>query len=407
MPGSPPLDPVDPEATPRRALGTRAVHTPAPAAQDGDPIVPLLDQSSTYSFADSDTFAKASKERVGAGYVYTRWANPTIDAFEAAVADLEGAEDAEAFATGMAAISAVFLALCSEGDRVVAARQLYGNSYSLMTTRLPRYGISADIFDVDDYDGIASALPGAKLLYCETIGNPAVRVADLPRLGAIAADAGVPLVVDNTFASPILCRPLEHGATIVLHSATKFLGGHHDLMGGIACGDPATLRPIKELARDFGPTLAPFNAWLALRGIATIHLRVERSSQSALEVARSLAAHPAIDAVYYPALEGDVSKALCDRLLDGRGGGTLGFDVAGGRDRAQHFQEALQLVKPAASLGGTHSLIVHAASVTHTQLNAEELVAAGISEGFCRLSIGLEDPADIVADLDQALRATR
>jgi cystathionine beta-lyase/cystathionine gamma-synthase len=303
----------------------------------------------------------------------------------------------------MAAISAVFLAMCSAGDRVVAARQLYGNSYSLMTTRLPRYGISADFFDVDDFAGIEVALDGAKLLYCETIGNPAARVADLPRLGELASRAGVPLVVDNTFASPVLCRPLEHGATIVVHSATKFLGGHHDLMGGIVCGDPPVLAPIKELARDLGPTLAPFNAWLALRGISTLHLRVERSSSSALEVARALQAHHAVDHVDYPALDGDVSKPLSDRLLGGRGGGTLGFNVAGGRDRAARFQESLRLVSPAASLGGTHSLIVHAASVTHTQLSADELAAAGISEGFCRLSVGLEDPADVIADLDQAL----
>jgi cystathionine beta-lyase/cystathionine gamma-synthase len=340
---------------------------------------------------------------VGAGYVYTRWANPTIDAFEAAVADLEGATDAEAFSTGMAAIAAIFLATCSAGDRVVAARQLYGNSYSLMTTRLPRYGITADFFDVDDFDGIERALEGAKLLYCETIGNPAARVADLPRLARLAADTGVPLVVDNTFASPILCRPLEHGASIVVHSATKFLGGHHDLMGGIVCGDPPTLTPIKELARDLGPTLAPFNAWLALRGMATLHLRVERSSTSALAVARALQAHPAVDHVDYPALDGDVSKPLAESLLGGRGGGTLGFNVAAGRERAAHFQESLRVIKPAASLGGTHSLVVHAASVTHTQLSAQELGAAGISEGFCRLSVGLEDPEDLIADLEQAL----
>ena len=400
MPGSPPLEP---EPTTERSLGTRAVHTPVVPPQDGVPVAPVLDQSSSYWFSDTETFAKASKERVGAGYVYTRWANPTIDAFEAAVADLEGAADAEAFSTGMAAIAAIFLALCSAGDRVVAARQLYGNSYSLMTTRLPRYGVSAEFFDVDDYDGIEAALDGAQLLYCESIGNPAVRVADLPRLARIAQAARVPLVVDNTFASPVLCRPLEHGASIVVHSATKFLGGHHDLMGGIVCGDPATLSPIKELARDIGPTLAPFNAWLALRGIATIHLRVERSSQSALEVARMLRDHPQINEVWYPGLDGDVSKPLADELLGGRGGGTLGFDVAGGRDRAQRFQQALRLIRPAASLGGTHSLIVHAASVTHTQLTADELTAAGISEGFCRLSIGLEDANDLIADLDQAL----
>jgi cystathionine beta-lyase/cystathionine gamma-synthase len=371
--------------------------------QPGEPVAPVIDPSTTYAFEDADAFAAASAQRIGAGYVYTRWANPTIDAFEAAVADLEGTEEAEAFASGMAAISAVFLALCSAGDRVVATRQLYGNTHSLLTDRLPRYGIEAILADVDDLDSIARALPGARLLYCETIGNPAAAVADLAALASLAAAHEVPLVVDNTFASPVLCRPAAHGADLVLHSATKFIGGHHDLMGGIVCGTAELLEPVRAVARDLGPTLSPFNAWLALRGLATIHLRVERSSESALAVARFLADHPDIETVAYPVL---TQPELCERQLSGRGGGTLGFEVAGGRDRARHFQEELELIRPAASLGGTHSLIVHAASVTHTQLSDEELARVGISPGFCRLSIGLEDPDDLVADLDRALART-
>ena len=335
--------------------------------------------------------------------MYTRWANPTIDAFEAAVAGLEGMHVAEAFSSGMAAISTIFLALCSQGDRVVAAKQLYGGAYSLLSQRLTRYGITAEFFDVDDLTGIADALPGAKALFCETIGNPVVKVAQLDRIGEIARDAGVPLVVDNTFASPVLCRPVEHGASLVVHSATKFIGGHHDLMGGVVCGDAEMLEPIRALTQELGPTMSPFNAWLCLRGLATIHLRVERSSASALRVARALEERDDVDLVAYPALASSPDHDLSERLLGGRGGGTLGFDVAGGRERAARFQEELELVLPAASLGGTHSLIVHAASVTHTQLSAEELSAVGISEGFCRLSIGLEDADDLVADLTGAL----
>ena len=338
--------------------------------------------------------------------MYTRWANPTVDAFEAAIADLEGAEAAEAFASGMAAISSIFLALCSSGDRIVATRQLYGGAYSLLRDTLPRFGITAEFFDVDDHDGISATLPGAKLLYCETAGNPRIPVADLPRLGEIAAGAGVPLVVDNTFASPVLCRPIEHGASLVVHSATKFIGGHHDLVGGVVAGSEDGLEPIRELARETGPTMSPFTAWLALRGMATLHLRVERSSQSALAVARFLEQHPQINDVHYPALDSSPSKRLCDALLGGRGGGTLAFDVSGGRERVAKFTDALELIAQAASLGGTHSLIVHAASVTHTQLNEEELKAAGISEGFCRLSVGLEDADDLIGDLDRALART-
>jgi cystathionine beta-lyase/cystathionine gamma-synthase len=366
----------------------------------------VLDPSSTYSFDDSDAFAKASEERIGAGYVYTRWANPTIDAFEAAVADLEGSREAEAFATGMAAITAIFLSMCSSGDRIVATRQLYGNTYGLLRDRLPKYGIESELVDFDDLDTMEHVIEGAKMLYCETIANPRMQVSDLDRLAAIADRAGVPLVVDNTFASPVLCRPLEHGASVVVHSATKFLGGHHDLMGGIVCADPARLEPIRLFARDTGGNMAPFNAWLALRGIATIHVRVERSSKSALAVAEFLEQHPDIEAVDYPTLESSPSKKVADRLLQGRGGGTLAFDVAGGRERAARFQEALRVILPAASLGGTHSLIVHAASVTHTQLDDKELEAAGMGPGLCRLSIGLEDVDDLIADLDQALGQT-
>ena len=333
-----------------------------------------------------------------------RWANPTIDAFEAAVADLEGSETAEAFATGMSAITTTFLGLCSSGDRIVSARQLYGGTHELLTDFLPRYGITSETFDVHDFDGIEKALPGAKILYCETIGNPRVTVADIPKLASLARDAGALLVVDNTFASPLLCRPLELGAAISIHSATKFIGGHHDLMGGVACGSAADLAPIQQLAREFGGTLAPFNAWLALRGIATMALRVERASSNALAVARFLSEHPEIESVSYPGLDGDGSKALCDSLLGGQGGGTLGFDVRGGRDRSRRFQEALRLIRPAASLGGTHSLIVHAASVTHTQLDEQALVDTGISEGFCRMSVGIENAGDIIEDLEQALK---
>jgi cystathionine beta-lyase/cystathionine gamma-synthase len=391
-----------------RGIGTRAVHPPRPEAQPGEPLAPVLDLASTYRYEDADAFAKASEQKVGAGYVYSRWANPTTDAFEAAVADLEGAPGAEAFPSGMAAIATTLLALCSSGDRVVAARQLYGSTYSLLAKRLPRYGIQTTFCDVGDHDGIRRALQedgGAKVLYCETIGNPRVPVADLPALSGLAAEAGATLVVDNTFASPVLCRPREHGAGIVVHSATKFLGGHHDLLGGVVCTGEELLTPVRELAIDLGPTLSPFNSWLALRGIATLHLRVERSSASAQMVAEALESRADVDAVYFPALESSPDRTLSQRLLAGSGGSIIGFDVAGGVARAKTFQEKLDLVTPAASLGGTHTLIVHAASVTHTQLDAHALSEAGIAEGFCRLSVGLEDPEDVIEDLFQALDA--
>lgn len=397
MPGRPPVIP---------SLATRAVHPRAPEPQPGRPVAPVIDPSSTYAFDDNESFAHASSEKVGAGYVYTRWANPTLDAFATAVADLEGAEAAEAFASGMAAISSIFLTFCRPGDRCVAARQLYGGTHSLSQGLLPNFNIETTLCEVDDYAAIDAALDGAKFLYCETIGNPAVRVADIPHLAEIARAHDVPLVVDNTFASPILCRPLEHAASLVVHSATKFIGGHHDLIGGVVCGDLETIRRIQGLTRELGPTMSPFNAFLCLRGLQTMPLRVERSCDNALAVAQALNRNDAIGGVFYPGLDTSKDHELCIRLLGGQGGGTIAFDVRGGPERATRFQDALQLVQPAASLGGTHSLIVHAASVTHTQLNERELEAAGISPGFCRMSVGIEDAADIVADLEQALIAT-
>ena len=395
--------PLDKASSAARGIGTRAVHPPTPPAQPGIPVAPVIDPSSTYAFTDSDDFARASAARVGHGYVYSRWANPTLDAFALAVAELEGAEAAESFSSGMAAISAAFFALCSPGDRVVSARQLYGGTHELTQKLLPRFHIETTLCEVDDFDAIDASLAGAKLLYCETIGNPALRVADLPRLGEIADRHGVPLIVDNTFASPVLCRPIEHGATVVVHSATKFIGGHHDLIGGVCCGDTTTIELIREWTRELGPTMSPFSAWLCLRGLATMPLRVERSSTTALEVARFLDVSDQVATTFYPGLGSSPDKDLCERLLGGHGGGTLAFDVAGGKERASRFQNALRLIQPAASLGGIHSLIVHAASVTHTQLGPDDLIAAGISEDFCRLSIGLEDPADLIADLEQAL----
>ena len=399
MSGSSPIDTPDDE----RGLSTRAVHPPVLPHQPGEAVVPSIEQVSTYAFEDSDAFALASADKVGSGYVYSRWANRTTDLFSAAMADLEGCEEAEAFSSGMAAIGAAFLALCSPGDRIVAARQLYGGTHSLTAGLLPRFGIETTLCDVDDYDRIKVELQGATMFYCETIGNPAIKVADLDRLGELCNDAGVPMVVDNTFASPVLNTPASHGATVVVHSATKFIGGHHDLIGGVLCADRATMAKVRGWTREMGPTMAPFVAWLGLRGIATMPLRVRRSSDSALEIARFLETLEAIDAVYYPALASSPDKERCDRLLGGLGGGTLAFDIAGGKEVASRFQERLRLIKPAASLGGSHSLIVHAASVTHTQLDEEELKAAGISAGFCRLSVGLEDAADLIADLDQAL----
>jgi methionine-gamma-lyase len=389
----------------QRNFGTRAVHPPSPKPQPGRPVSTPVDLSTAYGFDDPEELAHATEAHTGSGYVYSRIANPTTDAFEAAIADLEGAQQAEAFSSGMAAIATVLLALCRPGSKVVTARQIFGTTHSLLSTRLRSFGVENVFADVDDFDAIESSLQGATLLYCETIGNPRLQVADLESMGRLAEGAGIPLVVDNTFATPVLSRPLEHGAAIVVHSATKYIGGHHDLIGGVASGSAEHLEPVVELAAETGPTLSPFNAWLALRGLQTLELRVTRSCASALAIAAAVQDHPAIASVHYPALEGDPYHARAQRFLGGSGGGVVGVELEGGADAAGRFQQALEIVTPGASLGGTHSLVAHAAKITHTQLSDDELDAVGIGPGYCRLSVGIEDEEDLIDDIGRALDA--
>ncbi|MBA3691232.1 MAG: PLP-dependent transferase, partial [Actinobacteria bacterium] len=278
----------------RRGFATRAIHAAAAPPIDQDtPSVPIY-QTATYRFDSSQDYADTIAFQ-RPGYTYTRgYGNPTVEAFEAQVASLEGTETAFGFASGMAAVHTVVTSLVGSGDRIVAGRQLYGGAYALFTKVLPRFGVQTDLVDPRDHAAVAAKLPGAKLLYLETIANPAMAVADLPALGRLAADAGVPAVVDNTFASPYLCTPAAHGFAYVLHSATKYLGGHHDLTGGIVCCDSEARAGLRTTVIDTGGTMGPFDAWLAMRGTMTLPLRMLRHTASAQALAESLQAHPKV-----------------------------------------------------------------------------------------------------------------
>jgi cystathionine beta-lyase/cystathionine gamma-synthase len=386
-----------------RGFGTRAVHgadLPPPAQQ---PLATPIWQTSAFAFDDADQFAHTLAQP-REGYVYSRYENPTTAALEATVADLEGAAEGLAAASGMAAIATVLLGLASAGDHLVVQRDLYGGTFSLATELAARFGIEATVVDGADPAAVAAALrPRTRALYAETIANPTMAVADLPALAELARGAGVPLVVDNTVASPYLCRPIEHGAAIVVHSATKYLGGHSDVIGGLALfADRADHAAAWRTMLDLGGSADPFAAWLVLRGVKTLPLRMERHSANAARVAALLEGHPQVERVYWPGLPGHASHDTAKRLLDGYGG-FLSFDLAGGREAGRRFIEATRVARLAPSLGGPETLVAHPASTTHRQLDAAALAAAGIGAGMVRVSVGLEDADDLCDDFSQAL----
>jgi cystathionine beta-lyase/cystathionine gamma-synthase len=386
-----------------RGFSTRAIHGQSlPPVDQETPSVPIF-QTSTFRFATSDDFAETNHFR-RPGYTYTRgYGNPTLLAFERVMAELEGTESALSFASGMAAIHTVATTLASRGDAIVASSELYGGTYSLFAYVLPRYGIEVRFVDPHDHDAVRSALPGSAFLYCETIANPNVGVCDLQTLAGIAREVGVPSVVDNTFASPYLCTPAAFGFDYVLHSATKYIGGHNDLIGGVVCLSEERLAALRSTVIDTGGTMAPLEAWLSMRGLSTLELRMDRHSRSAQALTAWLEGHPKVERVHYPGLASHPQHALAERMLPRGSGGMAAFEVVGGVDAGQRFCDALEVVWLAASLGGIHTLVCHPASTTHRQLDAEARRAAGIADGLIRLSVGLEAVDDLIEDMDRAL----
>jgi methionine-gamma-lyase len=381
---------------------TRAIHVPPPPMDQEAPSVPIF-QTSTFRFDTSEDYAETISFR-RPGYTYTRgYGNPTLLAFERLVAELEGTESGFSFASGMAAVHTLVTSLARAGDRIVASNELYGGSYSLFTKVLPRYGIEVTFVSPHDPDAVAAALPDAVLFYAETIANPTVTVADLEALGSLCRASGVPAVVDNTFASPYLCNPARFGFDNVLHSATKYIGGHHDLTGGVVATTEDGMRRLRDTAIETGGTMAPFEAWLALRGLMTLELRMERHSRSAQTLAEFLEGQAKVERVHYPGLPSHPNHEVARRLLPRGFGGMLAFEIEGGVEAGMRFCDALELGWIATSLGGTHTLVGHAASTTHRQMDPDARRAAGIADGLVRLSVGLEDVEDLIEDFERAL----
>jgi len=398
--------------------------------------VPRVDQPpSSVPIYQAATFASSDADELGAvttgltpGYVYARLGNPTVDALADAFAALHAADAGFAAATGMAAIHLAVMSQVAAGDRIVATRALYGTTRSLFSSVLARAGVATTFVDVTDLTAVEAALttaptphaaPGpheaapalaaaapVRILYLETISNPTLVVPDLAALAALAHRHGATVVVDNTFASPYLCRPLALGADLVVESATKYLSGHSDVLAGAVAGSRPLIDAIRALHVDTGGTLAPFSAFLVLRGIPTLALRMDRHAATAAVLAELLEGAPGVARVWYPARPSHPQHAVAVRQLAG-GGGMLAFELEGGAAAGRAFIDALRIPERTASLGSIHTIAVHPPSTTHRQLTPAELADAGIAPGLLRVSVGLEDAADLAADVDSALAAAR
>ncbi len=384
-------------------FATLAVH----AGESPCPLTGALDtpiyQSTSFASADAEEMA-ALYAGEKPGYMYSRYGNPTVHALEEKVAALEGGEAAQAFGSGMAAISSAILGDVKAGDHVVAAKALYGAAYDLLNRKLPSLGVSTTFVASNRVRDFAEAFqPNTCLLYFETPSNPTLEIYDIGALAELARRRGVPSLIDNTFASPLLQQPLALGVTVVIHSATKYLCGHGDALGGIVIGPREYIGQLnREILRDFGGVLSPFNAWLILRGIRTLHLRLAAQCANAQQIAEFLARHPRVERVNYPGLPSHPGHELAKRQMKAFGG-MISFEVKGGYESGKRVMDRVEIFGRAASLGDTRSLVVHPASTSHRAVPRSERLAVGIREGLVRLSIGVEAAEDLIADLEQAL----
>lgn len=420
-------------------LGTKALH----AGQVPDPTtnsraVPIY-QTSSYVFTSSEHAANlfALKEM---GNIYTRLMNPTTDVLEKRLAEMDGGVGALAVASGSSAITLAILNLAKAGDNIVASNYLYGGTYNLFHHTFARMGIEVRFVDSSDPQNAANAIDeNTKAIYTETIGNPKNNVDDFEALAKVAHDNGLPFIVDNTVATPVLFRPIDHGADIVCYSLTKFIGGHGTSIGGAvvdsgkfdwssgrfseftspdpsyhglvyheALGNLAYILKMRiTLLRDMGPALSPFNSFLFLQGLETLHVRMPRHCENALNVAQFLESHPAVAWVNYPGLPSHEDYERAQKYLPAGQGAILGFGIRGGAEAGKKFIDNVQLASHLANIGDAKTLVIHPATTTHQQLSAEEQLSAGVTPDYIRVSVGIEDVEDIIADLDQALRTSQ
>jgi cystathionine gamma-lyase len=367
-------------------------------------VAPPIHQTSTFVAATAEDFARQATDPRPDAY-YTRAGNPTHRRAEAILAKLEGAEAGIVTASGMGAITCSILAHVAAGDHVVAQKNHYMAASKFVTDILPRFGVQSTVVDQTDPDAFASAIrPETKVIFVETPSNPTGQITDLSAVANLARQHGITTICDNTFASPINQQPISHGIDIVVHSATKYLGGHHDLIAGAVLSSSERIEAVWRFTNMFGPTLGPIDAWLLLRGLRTLPLRVRHHNEAGCAVARHLEVHPKIEAVHYPGLPSHPDYAVASRQMTGYGG-TFSFQIRGGYQDTQRFMASLQMVKQAVSLGGFETLAVHAAAMWGGSLSDEQVREAGVEPNMVRISIGLEAAEDVIADLDHALAA--
>ena len=369
----------------------------------GKPVVSPIYMTATYKFDQSDDLIDVVQNH--SGYIYSRWDNPSVVEVETALAGLEGYERALGFGSGMAAITTAILAHVKAGDRIVSTREIYGGSFELMNSILPRFGVEATLVNCSDVDTILAEIDkGLALLYLESPTNPLMRVVDVPRLAAAARAKGATVLLDGTFASPVNQHPADWGVDVLIHSGTKYLGGHHDVTAGFVCCNRPFSDRIWELRKHFGGVMDPMSAFLTLRGMQTLDLRIARQNENAMAVARFLESHPKIATVHYPGLASHPDHAIAERLLSGFGG-MLSFEVAADFDGTKRVMDRLKLIKLATSLGGVTSLANQPMTNTHVSLSPENRDKAGVKENLVRLSVGVEAAQLLIDDLDQALGA--
>ena len=419
---------------------TLALHAgQQPDAEHGARAVPIY-QTTSYVFRDTEHAASLFNLET-AGHIYSRISNPTVAVFEERVAALEGGSGAVATASGQAALHLAIATLMDAGSHIVASASIYGGSHNLLTHTMPRFGITTTFVDPRDPEAFRKAIkPNTRLFFGETLGNPGLEILDIPTISKIAHDNGLPLLIDNTFATPFLCRPIEHGADLVFHSATKFIGGHGIAIGGVLIdggtfdweksGKFPTLtepyagyhgldfaeefgphafimRARAEGLRDFGACLSPQNAFYLLQGLETLPVRMARHMENTRKIVAFLKAAPQVEKVAYPELPDHPDNALAKSLLPKGSGAVFTFDIKGGREAGRRFIERLRLFSHLANVGDAKSLVIHPASTTHQQMDAPSLAKAGIGEAMIRRSVGLEDADDLIDDLGQALKASQ
>ena len=384
-------------------LETKAIRTQMERSQYLEHSTPLH-LTSSFVFEDADEMRAAFAEEKERN-IYSRFTNPNTSELVEKVADMEGAEDGLAFATGMAAVFGTFAALLDSGDHIVSARSVFGSTHTLFTKFLPKWNIETSYFRVDEPEKVEELIqPNTKILYAETPTNPGVDVLDLNYLGDLAKKHNLILVIDNCFATPYLQQPIKFGADIVIHSATKLIDGQGRVLGGVTVGKKDLIREIYLFARNTGSSLSPFNAWILSKSMETLPVRVDRHCQTALTVAQFLEDHPNVNWVKYPFLKSHPQYELAKKQMS-QGGSIIAFEVKGGLNAGRHFFDNIKLLSLSSNLGDSRTIVTHPASTTHSKLSTDDRLEVGITDGMVRLSIGLEHHEDIINDLKQALEA--